>query len=335
MQFGAVLYRTSALFLKLSASSRSRGCRIPARVDGEPGGAGRACAERLLRAGEGARATRRRGGPRLASRPVHARRRRVRHPSCDAPIADRGDRMSGSPARGRAALALLLLGRRRGASRPRPRRFPHALGGGGQAGRHGGGARHRLGPGRREVRGTHRLPGRGAVRGTRASRHRAVPYKVALGPVGRGRHRVRVAFDRAKSPPGARRRVRRLAASLEPAAGRSRATRRSSTAATSRRSPGPTRTTPPTCRCSRTTRRRATRGNDDARVHDDLVQRGRRHEHAGADGALGAHDRHRVDLPRRARTATARSSPSTTRRRTTRPRRSPAPSTGDHPLLVT
>jgi hypothetical protein len=40
-------------------------------------------------------------------------------------------------------------------------------------------------------------------------------YEVALGPVDRGRHRVRVAFDRAKSPPGARRvDVRRLRPSL-------------------------------------------------------------------------------------------------------------------------
>ena len=43
-------------------------------------------------------------------------------------------------------------------------------------------------------------------------------YEVALGRVARGRHRVEVVFDPAKSPPGARRvRVRRLAPSLVPA----------------------------------------------------------------------------------------------------------------------
>lgn len=43
-------------------------------------------------------------------------------------------------------------------------------------------------------------------------------YEVALGPVSRGRHRVTVAFNRAKSPAGARGiRVRRLAPSLLPA----------------------------------------------------------------------------------------------------------------------
>jgi hypothetical protein len=43
-------------------------------------------------------------------------------------------------------------------------------------------------------------------------------YEVALGPVARGRHRVEVGFDPAKSPAGARRvRVRRLAPSLVPA----------------------------------------------------------------------------------------------------------------------
>jgi hypothetical protein len=43
-------------------------------------------------------------------------------------------------------------------------------------------------------------------------------YELALGPVARGRHRVRVAFDRAKSPPGARGvKVRRIAPSLVPA----------------------------------------------------------------------------------------------------------------------
>jgi len=42
-------------------------------------------------------------------------------------------------------------------------------------------------------------------------------YEVALGPVVRGRHRVTVAFDREKSPPGARGvNVRRLAPSLVP-----------------------------------------------------------------------------------------------------------------------
>ena len=42
-------------------------------------------------------------------------------------------------------------------------------------------------------------------------------YEVALGHVARGRHRVEVVFDPAKSPPGARRvRVRRLAPSLVP-----------------------------------------------------------------------------------------------------------------------
>jgi hypothetical protein len=44
---------------------------------------------------------------------------------------------------------------------------------------------------------------------------RRFTYRVALGPVDRGRHRVRVRFDRAKSPPGASAvRVRRLRPSL-------------------------------------------------------------------------------------------------------------------------
>ena len=130
---------------------------------------------------------------------------------------------------------------------------------------------------------------------------RAFDYAVSLGPVSRGHHTVTASFDREKSPAGA------TGADVGGAAAVARRGLARAALRADRLRPRPARDRrrvreQPHRRAAAHLPRAAQRRlrQHRARVHGDLVQRGRRHQHAGADGALGAHDRHRVDLPRHA-----------------------------------
>ena len=161
-------------------------------------------------------------------------------------------------------------------------RARHRLGHGGQrVGGRADRARRPLQPGRRALRGCARLRLQGLAR---AGTPRPPHGDGALRPREVADRRDR--RDRAVAQPLARTRLARaalLAGRLRPRPARDpgrlreREHRRAAAG------------------LPRAARRR--RGQHGDRVHADLVQRGRRHQHAGADGPLGPHDRHRVDLP--------------------------------------
>ena len=129
---------------------------------------------------------------------------------------------------------------------------------------------------------------------------RPFTYKVALGRVGAGRHKVSLRLNRRSSPPA-----------VGPVnTGNLRTQLAAAGDLVARHAPilygrdlpeiagrwENARTDVPMLAYHATAAAGRRHAHD--RVHGDLVQRGRRDELPGADGALGPHDRHRVDLPR-------------------------------------
>ena len=303
-QFGAILYRTTPLFLKLFGLKSIDDLPDPAQWDPEPGGAGRAARPPAARR----RGARRHAGVRLVTARSRAPRRG--HAILRRPFRDSGqgrsmfqtthargsDRDAGAARAGHRRRPSAEAAREEDVRHPRRGRGAaraHRLRAGNRLGHRGPRVRRRHGVGRRPLQ-----PGRRPVRGRAAvhvrRRARAAPTR----PPSRDRRR------RPREVPARRARGARLAAQAAPRGPRRRrrALRADPLRPRPARDPRPLREQRhrrPAARLPHDRDRRRRQHHD--RVHDDLVQRGRRDQHPGADGALGADDRHRVDLPRRAR----------------------------------